>query len=39
LADRLVSEEPKKLNIKFSMNKGTIALYSMGEVRENNGTQ
>ncbi|WP_458645697.1 TraE/TraK family type IV conjugative transfer system protein [Acinetobacter baumannii] len=38
LADRLVSEEPKKLNIKFSMNKGTIALYSMGEVRENNGT-
>lgn len=39
LADRLVSQEPKKLNIKFSMNKGTLTLYSMGEVRENNVTQ
>ncbi|MFW1840543.1 TraE/TraK family type IV conjugative transfer system protein [Acinetobacter gyllenbergii] len=39
LADRLVSQEPKKLNIKFSMNNGTLTLYSMGEVRENNGTQ
>jgi conjugal transfer pilus assembly protein TraE len=39
LADRLVSQEPKKLNIKFSMNNGTLALYSMGEVREHNGTQ
>ncbi len=39
LADRIVSEVPKKIKIQFTMDKGKISLYSMGEVKENNGNQ
>jgi conjugal transfer pilus assembly protein TraE len=39
LADRIVSEVPKKIKLKFTMDKGKISLYSMGEVKENNETQ